>query len=72
MVKNIVLNDWDLEQIEKKGYIQSGELIIIKKEVFDKIFDDTFIRLDDKVKQKFIRFCKQEATTSDVNPERKK
>jgi len=30
MTETIVLNDWDLEQIEKRGFVKYGRFIISK------------------------------------------
>ena len=61
MNKKILLNDWDLKQLEVNGSVQSGNLMIIRKDIYDKIFDDTFIRLDDEVLKRFKKFCKVES-----------
>ena len=60
-MKEILLNDWDLKQLEVNGSVQSGNLMIIRKDIYDKIFDDTFIRLDDEVLKRFKKFCKVES-----------
>ncbi len=37
MMKKLLLNEWDLEQIEKKGFVQSGNVIIMSLKEFNKL-----------------------------------
>ena len=66
MIKEIKLNDWDLEQIKENGHVQSGDLVVIRLDIWKKIFDDTFIQLDKGMLKKFKEFCKATADNNDL------
>lgn len=38
-MNKIILNDWDLERIEKKGFVESGKYVVMTKDKFKKLLN---------------------------------